>query len=259
MSAIGTGYDLSASQYSPDGRVFQVEYAKKAVDNSGNIIAIRGKDGVVIATEKFLISKLYEPLSNPRIFSIGEHISCGVAGFYPDAKALVEQARGYAEEFSNDHGYPMPLPSLKDRLGYYVGAYTCSSAVRPFGASLVLAAYDEAAGAKDPQLYMIDPSGSAVGYHYVAAGKGKQAAKAELEKLKSSSMTCRELIKEAARIIYAVHDEVKDKAFRLELCWIGEHTGGEHQLVPDDVYKEAEQYAKESIADDSSDEEMAAR
>lgn len=81
MSAIGTGYDLSASQYSPDGRVFQVEYAKKAVDNSGNIIAIRGKDGIIIATEKFLISKLYEPVSNPRLFSVGEHISCGVAGF----------------------------------------------------------------------------------------------------------------------------------------------------------------------------------
>lgn len=254
MSAIGTGYDLSASQYSPDGRVFQVEYANKAVDNSGNIIALRGKDGIVIATEKFLISKLYEPISNPRLFSIGEHVSCGVAGFYPDAKALVEQGRSYAEEFRNDHGYPIPLSTLKDRLGAYVGAYTCSSAVRPFGASLVLASYD-----KEPQLFMVEPSGSAVGYHYIAAGKGKQAAKAELEKLKSSTMTCRELVKEAARIIHSIHDEVKDKAFRLELGWIGEHTKGEHQLVPDDIYREAEQYAKDSIADDSSDEEMAAR
>lgn len=254
MSAIGTGYDLSASQYSPDGRVFQVEYAKKAVDNSGNIIAIRGKDGVVIATEKFVMSKLYEPISNPRLFSIAEHISCGVAGFYPDAKALVDQGRSYAEEFHNDHGYPIPIKTLKDRLGAYVGAYTCSSAVRPFGASLVLASYDN-----EPALYMVEPSGSAVGYHYIAAGKGKQAAKAELEKLRSSSMTCRELVKEAARVIYVVHDEVKDKAFRLELSWIGEFTKGEHQLVPDGIYREAEQYAKDSIAEDSSDEEMPAR
>lgn len=254
MSAIGTGYDLSASQYSPDGRVFQVEYAKKAVDNSGNIIAIRGKDGIIIATEKFKISKLFEPESNPRLFSIGEHISCGVAGFYPDAKALVDQARTYAQEFRNDHGYPIPLTTLKDRLGAYVSAYTCSSAVRPFGATLVLASYD-----KNPQLYVVEPSGSAVGYYYIAAGKGKQAAKAELEKLKSSTMTCRELVKEAARIIYAVHDAVKDKAFRLELAWIGEHTNGLHQLVPDDIYREAEQYAKDSIAEDSSDEEMAPR
>jgi len=254
MSAIGTGYDLSASQYSPDGRIFQVEYAKKAVDNSGNIIAIRGKDGVVFATEKFVVSKLYEPLSNPRLFSIGTHISCGVCGFYPDGKALVDQGRAYAEEFFSDHGYEIPIKVLKDRIGAYVGAYTCSSAVRPFGASLLLASYDEA-----PALYMIEPSGAAVGYHYIAAGKGKQAAKAELEKLKSSTMTCREIVKEAARIIYTVHDEVKDKGFRLELSWIGEFTNGEHQLVPEDIYKDAEQYAKDSIADDSSDEEMAAR
>lgn len=254
MSAIGTGYDLSASQYSPDGRVFQVEYAKKAVDNSGNVVAIRGKDGVVIATQKFVMSKLYETYSNPRLFSIAEHISCGVAGFYPDAKALVDQARGYAEEFRNDHGYSIHLNTLKDRLGSYVGAYTCSSAVRPFGASLVLGSFDE-----EPQLYMVEPSGAAVGFHYVAAGKGKQAAKAELEKLKHSTMTCRELVKEAARIIHVIHDEVKDKDFRLELGWIGSFTNGQHQLVPEDLYREAEQYAKDSIADDSSDEEMAAR
>lgn len=254
MSAIGTGYDLSASQYSPDGRVFQVEYAKKAVDNSGNIIAIRGKDGVVIATEKFFMSKLYEPVSNPRLFSIDEHISCGVVGFYPDAKALVQQGRSYAEEFRNDHGYAIPISTLKDRLGSYVGAYTCSSAVRPFGASLILGSFDE-----KPQLFMVEPSGSAVGFFYIAAGKGKQAAKAELEKLNCSTMTCRELIKEAARIIYQVHDEVKDKAFRLELAWIGEFTNGQHKFVPEDIYKDAEQYAKDSIAEDSSDEEMAQR
>lgn len=253
MSAIGTGYDLSASQYSPDGRVFQVEYAKKAVDNSGNIVAIRGKDGVVIATEKYLLSKLYEPHSNSRIFHIRRHVSCGVVGFYPDGKALVDQGRSYAQEFKHDHGTLIPITILKDRIGAYVSAYTCSSAVRPFGASLVLASYEG-----EPLLYMIDPSGAAVGYHYVAAGKGKQAAKAELEKLKSETMTCRELVKEAARIIYAVHDDVKDKAFKLELCWIGEHTNGVHQLVPKEIFDEAEQYAKNSLKDDSSDEEMAA-
>lgn len=254
MSAIGTGYDLSASQYSPDGRVFQVEYAKVSVDNSGNIVAIRGKDGVVFATEKLIMSKLYLQTSNPRLFSIGKHVSCGVAGFYPDAKALVDQARDYAREFHQEHGHPIPIETLKNRLGSYVFAYTCSSAVRPFGSSLLLASYED-----EPQLFMVDPSGGAVGYHYIAAGKGKQAAKAELEKLEASKMTCSQLIKEAARIIYKVHDDVKDKSFRLELSWIGSFTNGQHRLVPEDVYREAEQYAKDSIAEDSSDEEMVAR
>lgn len=255
MSAIGTGYDLSASQYSPDGRVFQVEYARKAVDNSGTIIALKGKDGVVIAVEKFILSKLYQATTNTRLFSIGRHISCGVAGFMPDAHALVQQARKTAEEFRNDHGYLVPVEYLKDRLGHYVAAYTCSSAVRPFGACLILASYDKQDG---PQLFSVDPSGAAVGYYAVAEGKGKQAAKAELEKVKYTTMTCRELVKEAARIINVVHDELKDKAFKLELSWIGEHTNGIHQVVPDDLFQEAEQYARDAIAqNDSSDEEMA--
>lgn len=254
MSAIGTGYDLSASQYSPDGRIFQVEYAKKAVDNGSNIVAIRGKDCVVIAAEKLLVSKLYAKGSNPRLFSIGDHISCGVVGFYPDAKALLAQARSYAQEHRLDHGQPMPLKMLKDRLGAYMGAYTCSSAVRPFGASLVLGSYDE-----EPQLFLIDPSGASVGFHYIAAGKAKQAAKTELEKLERLTMDRRELVKEAARVIYSVHDEVKDGGFLLELCWVGKHTNGEHQRVPDDLYEEAEKHAKNSLKDDSSDEEMTAR
>lgn len=67
-------YDLSASQFSPDGRVFQVEYAGKAVENSGTVIALRGKDGVVFAVEKLVTSKLYEPGANKRIFHVDEHV-----------------------------------------------------------------------------------------------------------------------------------------------------------------------------------------
>ena len=67
-------YDLSASQFSPDGRVFQVEYAAKAVENSGTVIGLRGKDGVVFAVEKLVTSKLYEPGANKRIFNIDKHI-----------------------------------------------------------------------------------------------------------------------------------------------------------------------------------------
>lgn len=67
-------YDLSASQFSPDGRVFQVEYAAKAVENSGTVIGLRGKDGVVFAVEKLVTSKLYEPGANKKIFHVDEHV-----------------------------------------------------------------------------------------------------------------------------------------------------------------------------------------
>jgi 20S proteasome subunit alpha 7 len=94
------------------------------------------------------------------------------------------------------------------------------------------------------------------GYKACAVGKAKQAAKTELEKLKMSDMTLAELVKEATRIIYAVHDEVKDKDFELELSWVGEATDGLHQLVPEDVKTSAVDYAKDSLKESDSEEEL---
>jgi len=85
----------------------------------------------------------------------------------------------------------------------------------------------------------------------------KSNAKTELEKLKMAEMSCAELVKEAAKIIYQVHDEVKDKMFELELSWVGEFTDGVHQRVPEKVQTEAEKFAKSALEEDSdSDEDM---
>jgi len=88
-------------------------------------------------------------------------------------------------------------------------------------------------------------------------GKAKQAAKTEIEKIKMKDMPMSELVKEVAKIIYTVHDEVKDKAFELELSWVGADTKGKHELVPANVLAEAERYAKAALEDsDASDEDM---
>uniref|UniRef100_A0A8C1GLG0 Proteasome subunit alpha type n=1 Tax=Cyprinus carpio TaxID=7962 RepID=A0A8C1GLG0_CYPCA len=242
MSSIGTGYDLSASTFSPDGRVFQVEYAMKAVENSSTAIGIRCKDGVVFGVEKLILSKLYEQGSNKRIFNIDRHVGMAVAGLLADARSLSEVSREEASNFRSNYGHDIPLKHLADRVGMYVHAYTLYSAVRPFGCSFILGSYDEDDG---PQLYMVDPSGISYGYWGCAIGKAKQAAKTEIEKLQvDERKTCRELVKEVAKIIYIVHDEVKDKAFELELSWVGEVTKGRHELVPKDIKEEAEKYAK---------------
>ncbi|XP_041352670.1 proteasome subunit alpha type-3-like [Gigantopelta aegis] len=252
MSSIGTGYDLSASQFSPDGRVFQVEYAQKAVENSGTAIGIRGKDGVVFGVEKLVTSKLYEAGTNKRIFNIDRHIGAAVAGLLADARHLVDNCRDECSNYRHNYGSSIPLKHLTDRVSMYVHAYTLYSSIRPFGVAVILGSYEE----KGPQMYLIDPSGVSWGYYGCAVGKAKQAAKTEIEKLKMKDMTMRELVKEVAKIIHIVHDEVKDKTFELELSWVGEATGGVHQLVPPDVYAEAEKYAKEALEEsDESDEE----
>ncbi|XP_064601899.1 proteasome subunit alpha type-3-like [Liolophura sinensis] len=254
MSSIGTGYDLSASQFSPDGRVFQVEYALKAVENSGTAIGIRGKDGVVFGVEKLVLSKLFEFGANKRIFNIDRHVGVAVAGLLADARHMVESARDEATNYRYNYGSSIPLKYLTDRVSMLAHAYTLYSSVRPFGASVILGSYEE----DGPHMHVIDPSGVSWGYHGCAIGKAKQAAKTEIEKLKMKEMSIRDLVKEVAKIIYIVHDEVKDKNFELELSWVGEMTGGKHVLVPDDVKAAAEKYAKDSLeeSDDSDDEDL---
>jgi len=254
MSSIGTGYDLSASQFSPDGRVFQVEYAQKAVENSGTSVALRGKDGVVFAVEKLVTSKLYEAGANKRIFTVDKHIGVGVAGLLADAKQIVETARKEASNYRSDYGQQIPIKYLKDRVAMYMHAYTLYSALRPFGCGILLGCYDDHDGS---QLYCIDPSGTSYGYWGCAIGKAKQTAKTEIEKIKMKDMTCKELLKEAAKVIYVVHDSVKDKSFELELSWVCAESKGLHEFVPAKLHAEAEAYAKQAIQEDSdSGEEM---
>ncbi|XP_071440783.1 proteasome subunit alpha type-3 [Hetaerina americana] len=247
MSSIGTGYDLSASQFSPDGRVFQVEYAQKAVENSGTVIGLRGKDGVVFAVEKLVTSKLYEAGANRRLFNIDKHVGMAVSGLLADARQIVETARIEASNYRSQYGTNIPLKYLNERVSMYMHAYTLYSAIRPFGCSVILGSYED----DGPAMFMIDPSGVSYGYFGCAVGKAKQAAKTEIEKLKLQDMSCRELVKEAARIIYLVHDELKDKTFELELSWVGAVTNGLHERVPDALFAEAEKSAKAAMEDDS--------
>jgi len=251
MSSIGTGYDLSAAQFSPDGRVFQVEYALKAVENSSTALGIKCKDGVVLAVEKLIASKLHEQDSNQRICNIDTHIGMAVAGLLTDAREVVDIARSEAANYRKQYGAPVPLKYLVERVGSYVHAYTLYAAVRPFGASVLLASYADG----KPELYMIDPSGVALGYNGCAIGKARQSAKTEIEKLKLGEMTCQEALKEAAKVVYVVHDEVKDKAFQLQMSWVGVNSDKKHERVPGHLVDSAETYAKQSMEESDSDDE----
>ncbi|KAG9099423.1 hypothetical protein FRC06_005293 [Ceratobasidium sp. 370] len=268
MTAIGTGYDLSASTYSPDGRLFQVEYASKAVENSGTAIGLKLKDGVVLAVEKWIHSKLLIPEANRRIATIDRHIGLATSGLLADGRALANRARDEAQNYRDTYMAPPPLKALADRIGLYVQAYTLYSSVRPFGISAILASIDK----DGPSLYVVQPSGvyyvrrayffrevlglnSDVpkGYNGAAVGKGRQLANTELEKLNLSQLTTREAVFEAARIIHLVHDDTKDKEFELELSWIGPETNGRHVPVPRDLWAEADRKAREALDADMED------
>eukprot|EP01120_Amphizonella_sp_Union-15-10_P001651 TRINITY_DN11801_c0_g1_i1.p1 TRINITY_DN11801_c0_g1~~TRINITY_DN11801_c0_g1_i1.p1 ORF type:complete len:260 (+),score=54.46 TRINITY_DN11801_c0_g1_i1:100-879(+) len=252
MTSIGTGYDLSATTYSPDGRVFQVEYAQKAVENSGTAIGLRVKDGVVLGVEKLVISKMLEPGSNRRIHSVDRHIGLATAGFMADGSQILNWARKEAREYKSFYSNPISTRVLCDRLSGFVQMYTLYASIRPFGCSALLAGVDR----KVPQLFCIEPSGVSWGYFGCSIGKGKQAARTEIEKLNLSQMTCREAVIAIAKIIYAGHDEVKDKEFELELSWVCEESKYEHAIVPKDLRLQAEKLAQAALEEeDESDEE----
>ncbi|KAH7887866.1 proteasome subunit alpha type-3 [Phlebopus sp. FC_14] len=241
MTSIGTGYDLSASTYSPDGRIFQVEYANKAVENSGTAIGLRVKDGVVLAVEKLIHSKLLVPGANRRIQTIDRHIGMATAGLLADARNISNRAR--EEGASIRKLWREPTTALSERIALYAQAYTLYSSVRPFGISTIFGGVDK----NGASLYVVEPSGVCMGYHGAAVGKGRQLAKTELEKLKLSELTTREAVMEAARIIYLVHDDNKEKEFELEVSWVGDETGGLHVPVPNELLAEAERKAKEAL------------
>eukprot|EP00249_Psilotum_nudum_P005537 c18979_g1_i1 orf=343-924(+) len=188
MSTIGTGYDLSVTTFSPDGRVFQIEYATKAVDNSGTVIGIKCKDGVILGVEKLIASKMLLEGSNRRIHSVHRHAGMAVAGLAADGRQVMSRAREEARSYQNFYGEGIPIKDLCERVASYVHLCTLYWWLRPFGSSAILGGYDR----DGPQLYVIEPSGVAYRYFGAAIGKGRQAAKTEIEKLKLSEMTCRE-------------------------------------------------------------------
>jgi len=165
----------------------------------------------------------------------------------------------------NSYGTKIPTKVLGDRLASYVHYFTLHGSLRPFGTAALIASYDPET--KDHALQMIEPSGVSYQYYACAAGKGRQPARTELEKLninkpdKAENIDVREGVKQLARIIHLLHEEGKDKPFELEMSWLCEESGWEHKGVPRDFIKEAVDWAKKDIEEaeeyeSDEDEEM---
>jgi 20S proteasome subunit alpha 7 len=244
----GSGYDFSTTTFSPDGRVFQVEYAVKAVDNTGTTVGLCCSDGVVIGVEKFKLSKMLVAGTSRRIVRVDKHCGMALAGFVTDARQIAIRAREEAKQHKNVYAVPMSAKMLAERLGLFVHMFTLYGGVRPFGASVLLGVMDE----KGPALYGIDAPGTVLKYHGHALGKGARASKGEIEKLDLKTLTCAEAVKQIALIIHKVHDE-KDKAFDLEMSWICPQSNNEFQLVPEAITAEAEAWAKTQLASEEDD------
>lgn len=258
MASSGSGYDLSSSTFSPDGRIFQIEYASKAVENAGTALGVKCSDGVVLCVEKPLLNKMLLPNSNRRIHTVDTHSGLAITGFISDGRQVINRAREEASNYEETYGTKIPPSTLADRVAAYMHYFTLHGSLRPFGTAALIASYDPET--KEHSLQMVEPSGVSYQYFGCAAGKGRQPAKTELEKLNlnkpdEESITVREGVKQLARIIHVLHEEGKDKPFELEMSWLCEESGWVHKGVPREYIKEAVEWAKKDIEEEESDDE----
>ncbi|KAG9395547.1 Proteasome subunit alpha/beta [Carpediemonas membranifera] len=217
MAALGVGYDLAATTFSTDGRLFQVEYAGKAADNSGLVCALRVENGIVFAAEKLMHSDLLVPSWGKRIFTINDKIAIAISGLLPDARQLVTRARDEAANYKSQYGRVIPVSVLGDRLSLFMQMYTMYAAARPFGCSILLGGVTDG----KPELFLIEPSGLKRGCYGMAVGKGKskQEARNKVETLVDTlpTMDIQRGVIESAKIVLCLHDEDEDRHMELEV------------------------------------------
>ena len=184
----GRGYDMAITQFSPEGRLFQVEYAIEAVRRGTTAIVCRNKDSVVFAVEK-KSSELQEVLGSEKIFKIDSHIGVAIAGLTADARVLVDRARVQAQVNLLNYDEIISVKDSTLNICEYLQLFTQNAGVRPFGVSLLIAGID----ASGPNVYLTDPSGALWGYKAFAIGGGASEARAYLEEHFKEEMSDEEL------------------------------------------------------------------
>jgi proteasome alpha subunit len=171
-------YDRAITIFSPDGRLFQVEYAREAVKRGTTAIGIVFDEGVILMADKRIKSNLIEENSIEKIFVIDGHIGAATSGLIGDARVLIDHARVQAQSEKVTYGQEIIVESLVKKVCDLLQQYTQYGGVRPFGASLLIAGIDETG----ISLFETDPSGLSTGYKADAIGYGRDAAIEILEK-----------------------------------------------------------------------------
>lgn len=177
-------YDRAITVFSPDGRLFQVEYAREAVKRGTTTVGLKFKDGVVLIVDKRIASRLMEPKSIEKIFKIDGHVGCATSGLVADARILVDQARVIAQISKITYDEDISVEALVKRICDYKQNYTQYGGVRPFGTALLVAGLDD----QGEHLFETDPSGALVSYKAGSIGAGRNVVMEVFEEQYAENM-----------------------------------------------------------------------
>lgn len=197
-------YDSRTTTFSPEGRLYQVEYAMEAISHAGTVLGILAEDGVVLAAEKKVTSKLLEQdKSSEKIFQLSGNVLAGVVGMTADANSLVNYARNEAQKYLLSYDDDIPVEQLVQRVCDLKQGYTQFGGLRPFGVSLLYAGYDAHHGF---QLYQSDPSGNYSGWKATCVGMNNGTATSLLKQDYKVDMSVQEALGLAARVLSKTMD-----------------------------------------------------
>ena len=169
MQPSGRGYDHGITTFSPDGRLFQVEYARESVKRGTTTAGLKYRDGVVLVVDKRIASRLIIPESIEKVFKIDENIGFATSGLVADARQLVDRARVEAQVNRITYSDPIPVTILAKKICDFKQSFTQYGGVRPFGTALLIGGVDS----EGTHLFETDPSGAYQSYQAGAIGSGR--------------------------------------------------------------------------------------
>ncbi len=202
------GYDRTATMFSPDGHLLQVEYAEKTVRLGSASVGFKCKDGVVIISDKRIKDNLMEVSSANKIAEIDHHIIASAAGILSDARVLVERVQLIAQQNKVTYDSDIDVESVIKEISNLKQAFTQYGGARPFGVSVLVAGVSN----DKPRVYISDVTGNYFGYKAAAIGENDEKIKEKLRKEYKEDMT----IEQAIRLGLKIFKEILDKDFSLD-------------------------------------------
>jgi proteasome alpha subunit len=241
-------YDRGITIFSPDGRLYQVEYAREAVKRGTASVGIRANDGVVLAADKRSRSRLMEASSVEKIHKTDDHVGVASAGHVADARQLIDFARQRAQVNRLRYGEPIGIEALTKEVTDHIQQYTQIGGARPFGVALLVGGIEEG----EPRLFETDPSGTPYEWKAVSIGANRGDIRGLLEERYTEEMD----LDGAIDLALAALGEVNDEGLTPEGIGVATVTTEDeefHELDDDEL----ESHLAESglLADDEPDED----